>query len=82
MAQVLGFAMTAANLYRPQVALNLFANLALFVACYWLVERQGLIGAIYAMFLGASVQLLGSVVTLAAALRKHTQITTSEVEAV
>ena len=82
MAQVLGFAMTAANLYHSQVVLNLLANLTLYAACSLLVGRQGLMGAIYAMLFAASVQLLGSVVALAAARRRYLLIRASEIEAV
>ena len=64
MAQFLGFGMTAANLYRSQVVLNILANLSLCLACYWLVARQGLLGAIYAMLISATVQLVGSIVPL------------------
>jgi O-antigen/teichoic acid export membrane protein len=79
MAQFLGFAMTAANLYHSQVILNLFANLALVAGCYWLVPRQGLAGAIFAMLLCASVQLTGSVLALATAMRAQ-KLSGSEVE--
>src|SRR5215469_2178998 len=65
MAQFLGFGMTAANFYNSQVAVNILANVSLFAACYWLVARQGLLGAIFAMLIAATVQLLGSVVVLA-----------------
>lgn len=64
MAQFLGFGMTAANLYRSQVVLNILANLSLCLACYWLVARQGLLGAVYAMLISATIQLVGSIVPL------------------
>src|SRR5215831_11902936 len=60
MAQFLGFGMTAANFYHSQVVLNILANLSLFAGCYWLVARQGLLGAILAMLIAATVQLIGS----------------------
>ena len=72
--------MTAANLYNSQVVLNVAANLSLFAACYWLVPRQGLLGAIFAMLIAASVQLAGSAVALILGIRMQTQLATSEVE--
>jgi O-antigen/teichoic acid export membrane protein len=64
MAQSLGYGLTAANFYRSQVVLNVVANLCLVAACYWLVERRGLLGAILAMLIAAIVQFLGSVAVL------------------
>jgi hypothetical protein len=71
MAQFVGFGLTAAGCYKPQVWLNVAANIALFGACYALVARQGLFGAIIAMLIGASVQLAGSIVVLLASMRKR-----------
>ena len=71
MAQFLGFGLTAAGYYNSQVVLNILANLGLFVACYWLVVRQGLLGVIIAMLVAAIVQLAGSVVVLAFGMRMH-----------
>ena len=85
MAQFLGFGMTAANLYRSQVVLNALANLTLFAACYLLVARQGLLGAIYAMLIAACVQLFASVIALAIGIRMQmteTQAVPSEAETV
>jgi len=69
MAQFLGFGMTAANFYHSQVVLNIVANLSLLAACYWLVGRRGLLGAILAMLIAAIVQLAGSVMILVIGLR-------------
>lgn len=74
MAQFLGFAMTAANFYHSQVALNIVANLSLFAGCYWLVARQGLLGAIYAMLIAAAVQLLGSISILVKGMRTQSRL--------
>jgi O-antigen/teichoic acid export membrane protein len=71
MAQFIGFGMTAAGLYKSQVALNAAANLSLLASCYWLVPRQGLLGAALAMLIAAAVQLVGSVIVLAADMRKR-----------
>lgn len=72
MAQFLGFGLTAAGYYRSQVVLNLAANLTLFAACYWLVARRGLLGAILAMLIAAVVQLGGSLLILITAMRLQT----------
>ena len=74
MAQFLGFGLTAANFYRSQVVLNIAANASLFAACYWLVGRRGLLGAILAMLIAAIVQLGGSVLVLIIGARKHVPI--------
>jgi hypothetical protein len=81
MAQFLGFGMTAANFYNSQVVLNVLANLALFGACYWLVARDGLLGAILAMLIAAAVQLVGSAVILAIGMRTQTHLCAERVEA-
>jgi O-antigen/teichoic acid export membrane protein len=81
MAQFLGFGMTAAGYYNSQVILNIFANLSLIAACYWLVARQGLLGVIIAMLIAAIVQLAGSVVILIIGMRMHTRVCASRVEA-
>jgi len=71
MAQFLGFGMTAAGFYNSQVVINIAANVSLFAACYALVAQRGLLGAILAMLVAASVQLAGSIVILMAGMRKR-----------
>lgn len=71
MAQFLGFGMTAAGFYNSQVVLNILANVSLFAACFWLVPRRGLLGAIFAMLIAASVQLAASVLILMMGVRKR-----------
>jgi len=80
MAQFLGFGMTAAGYYNSQVVLNILANLSLLAACYWLVERQGLLGAFLAMLIAAIVQLAGSVMILVIGLRTHAHACAERVE--
>jgi len=80
MAQFLGFGMTAAGYYNSQVILNILANLSLFAACYWLVARQGLLGAIFAMLIAAIVQLIGSALVLFIGLRIRTQVCADRTE--
>ncbi len=81
MAQFLGFGMTAAGFYHSQVYLNILANVSLVGACYWLVAAKGLLGAILAMLIAAIVQLLASVVILAAAMRTKSNVRTETLEA-
>jgi O-antigen/teichoic acid export membrane protein len=81
MAQFLGFGMTAAGFYHSQVYLNIFTNVSLVAACYWLVAAKGLLGAILAMLIAAIVQLLASVVILAAAMRTKSNVRTETLEA-
>jgi O-antigen/teichoic acid export membrane protein len=81
MAQFLGFGLTAANFYHSQVVLNIVANLSLLAACYWLVERQGLLGAIFAMLIAAIVQLAGSVMVLVIGLRTQVHPCAESIEA-
>ena len=64
LAQFLGFGMTAAKCYAPQVYLFLSTNLFIGLASYWLIPRFGLLGAILAMFVGVIVQLVGSLLIL------------------
>jgi O-antigen/teichoic acid export membrane protein len=80
MAQFLGFGLTAAGYYNSQVVLNILANLTLFVACYWLVARQGLLGATLAMLIAASVQLVGSALVLMRGMRITAAVCTGRVE--
>jgi O-antigen/teichoic acid export membrane protein len=81
MAQFLGFGMTAANFYNSQVVVNVLANLSLFLSCYWLVARQGLLGAILAMLIAAVVQLVGSIVILAYGARTEAPLVAGGIEA-
>ena len=74
MAQFLGFGMTAAGFYNSQVIINVAANVGLFAACYALIAREGLLGAILAMLIAAGVQLLGSIGVLLVGVRKRSNI--------
>jgi O-antigen/teichoic acid export membrane protein len=80
MAQFLGFGLTAANFYRSQVVLNIVANLCLLGACYWFVQRQELLGAIFAMLIAAVVQLAGSVIILLAGVPRQASRIVARVE--
>jgi O-antigen/teichoic acid export membrane protein len=82
MAQFLGFGLTAANFYHSQVVLNIAANVSLLASCYWLVQRQGLLGAILAMLIAASVQFVGSLIVLWSFMRKPSAVRTANSEAI
>ena len=77
MAQFLGFGLTAANFYHSQVVLNVASNLTLLGACYALIERRGLLGAIWAILIAAAVQLFGSVIVLAMGMGKRKVVSTA-----
>jgi O-antigen/teichoic acid export membrane protein len=80
MAQFLGFGLTAAGFYHSQVYLNILADLSLVVACYWLVAGKGLLGAILAMLIAATVQLVASAAVLAIAMRRKVSAQTETFE--
>jgi hypothetical protein len=80
MAQFLGFGLTAAGYYHSQVVLNILANVSLFATCYWLVARQGLLGAIFAMLIAAIVQLAGSALVLVIGMRTKPNLYAERVE--
>jgi O-antigen/teichoic acid export membrane protein len=64
LAQFLGFGMTAAGCYNPQVVLFFVSNLVVALGSYWLIPQRGLPGAILALFFSAIAQLIGSVIIL------------------
>ena len=80
MAQFLGFGMTAAGFYHSQVILNILGNVSLIAACYWLVTRQGLLGAILSMLIAAIVQLAASAIILFLGVREDAQERAQEFE--
>jgi O-antigen/teichoic acid export membrane protein len=73
LAQCLGIAMTAAGCYKPQVVLFFLSNVAVGLGSYWLIQRRGLFGAIFAILISAVVQLAGSLVILVASMRRYTR---------
>ncbi|MGC2828445.1 MAG: oligosaccharide flippase family protein [Candidatus Acidiferrum sp.] len=81
MAQFLGFGLTAAGIYRTQVALNILTITSLVMGCYWLVARQGLLGVILSMLISAVVQLLASAIILFRSLRANACASAQELEA-
>lgn len=74
LAQFLGFGMTAAGYYNPQVVLFFVSNLVVGLGSYLLIPRRGLPGAILALFFSAIVQLVGSVIILHKGISKQMQV--------
>lgn len=79
LAQFLGFGMTAAGYYNPQVVLFFVSNLVVGLGSYLLIPRRGLPGAILALFFSAIVQLVGSVIILHKGISKQIQVSARDV---
>ncbi len=62
--EFLGYAMTAARIFRPQAPLFLLAAGSTTAACGVLIPRDGLRGAVTAMSIGFAVQTLGGAAIL------------------
>jgi O-antigen/teichoic acid export membrane protein len=69
LASFLGYAMTAARLFRTQVPLFALVALATAVACHLGVPEQGMRGAAWALMAAAGVQLIGSALVVGFAER-------------
>jgi O-antigen/teichoic acid export membrane protein len=67
-ASFLGYGMTAARHFRPQIVVAGLATATLTSACYFLVPEYGLYGAAWAALLCGAVQLLGSLGVIGYAL--------------
>lgn len=59
-ASMLGYGMTAARAFRPQVPLFLAATAITALACWFLTPRLGLIGSAYAVLIGSVFSCAGS----------------------
>jgi O-antigen/teichoic acid export membrane protein len=68
-ASFLGYGMTAARYFRPQLPLFGLCGAASALGCLWLVPRFGLMGAAWAGLASQIVQLIGGVVINAHAAR-------------
>jgi len=68
-ASLLGYGMTAARYFRPQLPLFGLSGAACALGCLWLVPRFGLMGAAWAGLASLIVQLIGSLVINAHALQ-------------
>lgn len=64
LGQFLGYAMTAARLFRSQVPLFAAVTLVTALTCWLLVPARGLEGAVWATAAGAATQLAGSAAIL------------------
>lgn len=82
MAQFLGFGMTAAKRYYPQVVLFSLTNIGVATGCYFLVPRWGLMGAILAMLIAALVQFAGSIAILSRGTCERARLCAQSVQAV
>lgn len=69
LAAFLGYAMTAARAFRPQLPLFVATTAVVVVASFGLIPELGLPGAALALVVAAGVQITGSVLILARALR-------------
>lgn len=74
LSQFLGTAMTSARYFVHQIPLFATVVLTITGASYLLVPRLGLTGAVLSNLVGAVVQVLGSILVLAFALRRKPQL--------
>jgi O-antigen/teichoic acid export membrane protein len=70
-ASMLGYAMTAARVFRPQVPLVLAAVAVTALACRLLIPRFGLTGSAYAVMIGSVFLCAGSAVLVFTSLRSE-----------
>jgi O-antigen/teichoic acid export membrane protein len=70
---MLGYGMTAAKLFRPQVPLFLAATASTALACWLLIPRLGLLGTAYAVLIGSVFSCVGSAYLVLIALRFEPQ---------
>lgn len=69
LCQFVGYGVTAARIFKPQIPLFLTVATTLLLASYLLVPRAGVSGAITAILIAAVVQLVGSFLLLGLSLR-------------
>jgi O-antigen/teichoic acid export membrane protein len=70
-ASMLGYGMTAARVFRPQVPLVLAAVAVTALACWLLIPRFGLTGSAYAVMIGSVFLCAGSAVLVFTSLRSE-----------
>ncbi len=73
-ASILGYGMTAARVFRPQVPLFLAATSVTALACWFLVPRLGLMGSAYAILIGSVFSCAGSAYFVFTSLRSQPRI--------
>jgi O-antigen/teichoic acid export membrane protein len=69
-ASFLGYGMTAARYFRPQLPLFLAVGLTTLIACALLIPKGGLLGAAIARVISMALQLVGSAAILIYAIRR------------
>jgi O-antigen/teichoic acid export membrane protein len=67
---MLGYGMTAARMFRPQVPLFVAATASTVLGCWLLIPRLGLVGSAYAVLIGSVFSCGGSTCLVLASLRK------------
>jgi O-antigen/teichoic acid export membrane protein len=67
---MLGYGMTAARMFRPQVPLFVAATASTALSCWLLIPRLGLVGSAYAVLIGSVFSCGGSTCLVLASLRK------------
>ena len=78
LGQFLGYAMTAARNFRSQIPIFALTVLAITAGSYLLIPRFALAGAVFSLFLGAVIQLAGSIAVLVFAMRRRQTALTAE----
>jgi O-antigen/teichoic acid export membrane protein len=73
LAQFVGFAVTAARIFKPQIPLSIIVAVTLTVASYLLVPTRGVAGAIWAILITMAVQLIGYLFVLLVGLRRRAE---------
>jgi O-antigen/teichoic acid export membrane protein len=69
LCQFVGYGVTAARIFKPQIPLFVVVAATLLLASYLLVPRAGVAGAITAILIAGVVQLIGSFLLLGLSLR-------------
>jgi O-antigen/teichoic acid export membrane protein len=69
LCQFVGYGVTAARIFKPQIPLFVVVAATLLLASYLLVPRTGVAGAITAILIAGVVQLIGSFLLLGLSLR-------------
>jgi O-antigen/teichoic acid export membrane protein len=71
LAQFVGFAVTAARLFNPQLPLSILVTFILILACYLFVPANGVTGAVWAIVAAMAAQLVGYFFLLLLGLKRH-----------
>lgn len=71
--QFLGYGMTAARRFKQQAPLFLVIGISTLLSCWWLIPKYELLGATYALVIGALIQLVGSAWVILLAIKNLSQ---------